>query len=161
MLCVIGIVAASSAQATAPASNPAATPPHQFFSSSDLKWSAGPPSLPPGAKSVVLAGDPNAPGPFTMRIWVPAEYRVPPHIHPAVEHLTVIRGSLKMGLGEKWDDASMHDLVVGAFSVMPQGVKHYVRATTESVVQVHGIGPWGITYVNPSDDPRNAKQAIK
>lgn len=141
----------------------AATPAmeHRFFTPSDVKWMDGPPSLPKGAKVAVLEGDPAAPGPFTMRLWVPAGYKIPPHWHPALEHVTVVSGSFYMALGETWDESKGHEMPAGSFGYMPVGVKHYAWSKVEAVVQVHGIGPWGITYVNPSDDPRNQKQATK
>jgi quercetin dioxygenase-like cupin family protein len=139
------------------------TPPveHRYYTPADIKWVDGPPSLPKGAKFAVLEGDPTAPGPFAMRISVPAGYKIPPHWHPAMEHVTVISGSFFMGLGDTWDESKGHEMPAGSFGYMPQGVKHYAWTKVETVVQVHGIGPWGITYVNASDDPRNQKQATK
>lgn len=140
-----------------------AAPPseHRYFTPADVKWGDGPAALPQGAKLSVLEGDPAAPGPFTMRAWIPAGYKIPPHWHPAIEHVTVISGSFFMALGETWDESKGHELPAGSFTYMPVGVRHYAWAKAETVIQIHGIGPWGITYVNPSDDPRNQKQATK
>ena len=60
-----------------------------------------------------------------------------------------------MGLGDKWDDKALHDIPVGGFAVMQVGTKHFAGCKQACTVQLHGIGPWGITYVNPADDPRN------
>src|SRR3970040_799209 len=72
---------------------------HIMVVPSDLKWVDGPQSLPKGAKIAVLEGDPSKPGPFTMRAKMPANYKIAPHTHPAVEHVTVISGTCYMGLG--------------------------------------------------------------
>lgn len=84
---------------------------------------------------------------------------MPPHFHRGLEHVTVIQGTFLVGLGEKEDPSAMKALSAGGFMVTPPGQKHCVRAQGETVIQVHGVGPWGITYVNPADDPRGqAKQ---
>jgi quercetin dioxygenase-like cupin family protein len=130
---------------------------HVVMRSGELQWNDAPPSLPPGAKMAVLAGDPNNPQPFTMRIRVPAGYRVPPHRHPADENVTVISGSLVMGMGDELNTESGQALSAGDFVMMPAGMHHFAFAQEETTVEIHGIGPWGITYVNPADDPRNNK----
>lgn len=137
----------------------AAKPNHIMITGTELKWAAGPAALPPGAQMAVLEGDPAQPGLFTMRIKVPANYRIPPHWHPADEHVTVISGSLLMGLGEKFDEKGMTELPPGGFAVMAVGTRHFAMTKKETVVQVHAMGPWGINYVNPADDPRQAKAA--
>ncbi len=134
---------------------------HRYFNPADVKWVDAPPSLPKGAKIAVLEGDLASPGPFTMRISVPAGFKIPPHWHPGIEHVTVISGAFFMGLGETWDESKGHELTPGAFSYMAAGTRHFAWSKKATVLQVHGVGPWGITYVNPSDDPRNQKQATK
>lgn len=134
---------------------------HRMVNTSDLKWGDAPSSLPKGAKMAVLQGDPSAPGVFTMRVMLPAGYRVPPHFHPADENVSVFSGELYMGMGDTFDETKAHAITAGGFSSMPAGVRHFAFTKTETVFQVHGMGPWGITYVNPQDDPRNAKQAAK
>ena len=135
----------------------ATMPDHVMFTGSELVWKEAPPALPPGAKVAVLEGDPAQPGLFTMRIKVPANYKVPPHWHPADEHVTVISGSFFMGLGEKFDEKAMKELPPGGFAMMVTGTRHFAMSKKETVVQVHAMGPWGINYVNPSDDPRQVK----
>ena len=127
----------------------------------DLKWNDGPPSLPPGAKMAVLSGDPKVEGPFVMRLKLPANYKIKNHWHPAHEHVTVIEGAFWMGSGEKWDETTMHELKVGAFAMMPPKHPHYAMTKVETIVQVHGWGPWGINYVNPADDPRPPPAPVK
>ena len=124
------------------------------FHARELGWRDAPPSLPPGAKIAVLEGDPTQPGPFTFRLKLPAGYRLPPHTHPVIEHVTVVSGALSIGQGERWDDTKLVRLDAGDFIHMPPGMSHFAAATGETVVQLHSTGPWGITYVNPQDDPR-------
>ncbi len=78
-----------------------------------------------------------------------------PHTHPADEHVTIIQGTGNMGLGEKYDVKTAKPLPAGSFAMMKVGTVHYFFTTTECIIQIHGMGPWGITYVNPKDDPRN------
>ena len=112
-------------------------------------------SLPSGAKVAVLEGDPKKAGPFTMRIKFPAKYKVPVHWHPADEHVTVISGTLNIGLGDKFDRAKVRAIPAGAFTVMPARTNHFAWIEEETVLQLHGTGPWELTYANPEDDPRN------
>ena len=132
-------------------------PDHGFFNAAELKWVDGPPSLPPGAKVAMLEGNPMNEGPFTMRLQLPAGYSIAPHSHPSVEHLTIISGTFNLGMGEKFDKAGGQKLTAGSFAFMPPGMKHFAWTDGETVVQVHGVGPWKINYVNPADDPRNKK----
>lgn len=121
----------------------------------ELKWSEGPASLPPGAKLAVLSGDPQKEGPFVMRARLPANYKVPPHFHPAHEHVTVLSGGFFMGMGEKFAPESARELKAGDFAMMPPEHRHFAFTRQQTVIQLHGWGPWAITYVNPADDPRN------
>lgn len=141
------------------AANPRATvKSHIMVSPDETQWQGGPASLPPGAKAAVLEGDPKVEGAlFTLRLKVPAGYTIKPHYHSADEHVTVISGELQMGLGEKFDPAEARAMPAGSFMVMPAKATHFALTKTETVVQIHAIGPWTITYVNPTDDPR--KQA--
>jgi quercetin dioxygenase-like cupin family protein len=143
------------------AAKPAAAAEHRVYAPGDLKWGDAPAGLPKGAKVAVLQGDPAAPGPFVMRVTLPAGYRVAPHHHPADENITVLSGELYMGLGETFDESKGHAMGAGTFGTMPVGTRHFAWTKAETVFQLHGMGPWGITYVNPQDDPRNAKQATK
>ncbi|MGI8601758.1 MAG: cupin domain-containing protein [Verrucomicrobiales bacterium] len=122
-----------------------------------IKWQAGPPSLPAGAKMAVLEGDPAKEGFFTMRIQMPDGYKIAPHTHPKVEHITVLSGTFNFGMGEKFDQSATQPMPAGTFGFWPAGMKHFVWAKGETVVQLHGIGPWKIEYVNPADDPRKAR----
>jgi quercetin dioxygenase-like cupin family protein len=85
-------------------------------------------------------------------------YKIPPHTHPTAENLTVISGTFDIGTGDRVDEAAGKALEAGGFVVLPAGMKHYAWSTTETVLQIHGKGPFEIKYVNPADDPRNAKK---
>jgi len=145
------------------AENPPAVPAaeHKMYTGKDLTWTDCPPGFPKGAKIAVLNGDPSAPGPFTLRVTFPAGYKVAPHFHPTDENVTVISGEMYMALGDTWDESKGHSLSAGGFASMPAGMHHYAWSKKGAVIQVHAIGPMGITYVNPTDDPRNAKDASK
>ncbi len=136
----------------------ATTEQHVIVTPADLKWMDAPPGLPPGAKMAVLSGDPGKKGLFTVRLQAPAGYKVPPHMHPTAEHITVISGALHVGAGDKFDEAAGHKLVVGSYVVMPAQMNHYAWMPGETIIQVHGMGPFQIKYANPADDPRNAKK---
>jgi hypothetical protein len=123
----------------------------------DIKWQDGPAALPPGAKFAVLEGDPTKEGPFTLRIQMPDGFRIAPHIHPGIEHVTVISGTFNFGMGDKFDQSATQAMPAGTFGFWPAGMKHFAWAKGETVVQAHGMGPWKIEYVNPADDPRKAK----
>ena len=131
-----------------------AHPGHILVTPGDIQWTEGPGSLPAGSRMAVIEGDPKSPGLFTMRLKLPADYRIQPHWHPADEHVTVISGTFNMGRGDKFDASLGKALPTGSFSVMPAKTNHFAFTKEETVVQVHGMGPWGITYVNPADDPR-------
>jgi quercetin dioxygenase-like cupin family protein len=124
------------------------------FQANALKWAAGPPSLPAGAQVSVLLGDPSKDGLYVIRLKFPAGYKIPAHIHPSDEHVTVISGAFHFGLGPKLDETKGVKLVAGGFAHAAKGMQHYAWASEETVVQVHGQGPQGIAYVNPADDPR-------
>ena len=131
---------------------------HVMFSGADLKWTDGPPSLPAGAKIAVLEGDPGKEGLFTIRLQMPAGYKIPAHTHPTDEHVTVISGSCMLGMGPKFDEAAGKEMSAGAYVVMPAGMQHFAGSKTGCVVQVHATGPFQVVYVNPADDPRGTKK---
>jgi hypothetical protein len=105
----------------------------------------------------VLEGDPAKEGMFTMRLKMPDGFVVAPHYHSQIEHVTVISGTLHFGMGEKFDRAKTRPMSAGSFGFWPIGMKHFAYTEGEAVLQLHGKGPWTITYVNPADDPRGRK----
>jgi hypothetical protein len=129
---------------------------HVMIRPEALKWGPAPPALPAGAQMAVLAGDPSMKGmPFVIRAKLPDGYKIPPHWHPSDENVTVLKGTLLVGRGEKLDPAKMEELPAGSFMRMPKEMRHCAMAKGETVIQVHGIGPFEITYVNAADDPRS------
>jgi ChrR-like protein with cupin domain len=147
----------SAASATAAPAKKMAAETHKVITPDQLKWGAGPSALPPGAQLAVLEGNPMAAGPYTMRVKVPDGYKVQPHWHKTAEHVTVLSGTLHIGMGNKWDQAAATSMPSGSFVAMKAHATHYAWAEGETVFQLHGYGPWEITYVNPKDDPRNKK----
>lgn len=141
-----------------PSPEPAVVSAHVMLTPKDIQWVDAPPSLPAGAKFAVIEGDPKVAGALvTFRLKVPNGWSIPAHFHPADEHVTVIKGSFNMGMGDKLDKKAVKPFPAGSFMIMPKGERHFAVAKGETIVQVHAIGPWGITYVNPDDDPRNKK----
>lgn len=126
---------------------------HMMVSPAELKW-ADIPSLPAGAKIAVMEGPLSEAVPVTFRLKFPADYKIPAHWHPGIEHVTVISGTFNMGTGDKLDPAKTIPLSAGGFAIMQPKTNHFGWTKEETIVQVHGIGPWGINYVNPADDPR-------
>jgi quercetin dioxygenase-like cupin family protein len=150
------VCAAAALAGVSSAEPPAMAPMHNMMTPAQLVWGPGPPGLPAGAQVAVLTGDPGGTGPFTLRAKLPAGYRIGPHWHPTDEHVTVLSGMVSMGMGESFDEKAMMALPVGGFAAMPPNTRHYLMAKTAATIQVHGTGPFAITYVNPKDDPRGA-----
>jgi quercetin dioxygenase-like cupin family protein len=128
-----------------------------FVSPADLKWGDAPPALPAGSKVAPVFGDSTKEGPFTFRVKLPADYKVMPHFHPSTETVTVLSGTLHMSMGDTFDPSKAKAMAAGSFAALPGKSPHFVFAKEETVIQVSGIGPFSLTYVNPADDPRNKK----
>ncbi|HXE90209.1 MAG TPA: cupin domain-containing protein [Terriglobales bacterium] len=131
---------------------------HQVWEPGAVQWGAAPDILPPGSQLAVLEGDPTQPGEFTMRLKMPDGYKIPPHWHPRMEHVTVVSGLFKVGMGDKFDEAAMAPMAPGAFGWIKPHTHHFAMAKGETVIQLHGNGPWELVYVNPGDDPRQQKK---
>jgi len=131
---------------------------HGLITPGDIKWVDAPSALPAGAKLAVLEGNPFQPGPYTMRLKMPDGYQIMPHYHLRTEHVTVISGVFNLGMGEKFDKSAAHAMPAGTFGFLAPKMKHYAWATGETILQLHGIGPWELVYVNPADDPRGQKK---
>jgi hypothetical protein len=128
------------------------------FTPAQIKWGPAPPVVPAGAQFVVLEGDPMASsGDFTIRLKMPAGYKIAPHWHPKRENVTVISGSFKVGMGDKFDAAKMTAYPAGSFAYLDPDMHHYAQAVGPTVVQVHGASPFQFNYVNPDDDPSKKK----
>lgn len=127
---------------------------HIMLTPGEIKWTDPPPALPSGAKIAVLEGPLANPAPFTFRLKLPDKYKIPPHWHPAIEHVTVLSGTFNLGMGERFDAGKLKALPPGSLVVIPPKSPHFGVVRGETIVQVHGVGPWGVNYVNPEDDPR-------
>ena len=143
---VVGALAPQLAVAQAPVHSAAA-----------VKWGPGPGFLPAGARFAVLQGDPGKSGVYTIRLRLPNGYKVPPHYHPTDEHVSVLSGTFLVGMGDTAKTRGAVRLTAGGFITAPAHAHHWARAAGITVLQVHGEGPFEITYVNSTDDPRNKK----
>lgn len=126
---------------------------HVMTAADAITWGPAPPKLPPGIEVAVLDGDPAAEGPFVLRVRFPDGMKVAPHWHPTDERLTVMSGTFKLGMGKVADASSMTALGPGSYARMPKEMPHYAEASGATVVQVNGMGPFVLNYVNPADDP--------
>jgi quercetin dioxygenase-like cupin family protein len=136
----------------------AQTADHKILPPNDIKWAAGPPSIPPGAQAAVLYGDPSKEGFFALRLKLPKGYEIAPHSHPKPEVLTVISGTFRLGMGENADASKGQPLGAGSFVALPPGMAHFAFADEDTVVQLNSTGPWTLNYINPKDDPRQKTQ---
>jgi len=127
---------------------------HLMIPADEVTFNPGPATLPEGAQIAVLLGSPAEEGPFVIRLKFPADYEVPPHRHPQEEHVTVLSGGFGMGTGEAHDRDAAPLLPPGSFVRIPKGTAHFAWTSEETVVQLNGIGPFEIEYVNEADDPR-------
>ncbi|CAN5158451.1 hypothetical protein BH23GEM2_BH23GEM2_12910 [soil metagenome] len=118
------------------------------------EWVAAP-GLPAGAEMAVISGNPGEPGPFTVHLRFPNDYRVPPHTHPAAETVTVVSGLLHAGRGRTLDMAApgVSELRPGQSIELPGNDPHWAHAAGETVIEVRSTGPFRLDYVNPADAP--------
>jgi quercetin dioxygenase-like cupin family protein len=130
---------------------------HEVLTPPALKWVDGPASLPPGAKMVILEGDPAKDGPFVMRVKLPDGMKIMPHTHPKDERVTVLSGTLYLGMGATFDAKAAKEMPAGSYGRTGAGMKHFGYVKGDTVLQLHGEGPWAITYLDPADDPRKKK----
>ncbi len=138
------------------AGSPAFAGPHDAptaMAPDTIAWGDAPPVLPPGAQIAVLSGNPMEEGQFVLRLKFPGDYEVPAHIHSGDELITVISGVFGIGHGDRLDRDKGEILPVGGFIEMPAGHAHFAWAETETVVQIHGPGPFDIIYMDPAADP--------
>jgi quercetin dioxygenase-like cupin family protein len=124
---------------------------------SKITWVEGPNALPAKARVAVLAGDPKSSGPFTIRLKLPAHYQIPAHSHPSLEQVTVISGDFHIGSGDTFTTKG-DTLHAGGFVVVQPNQHHFAWTNSGAVIQLNGVGPWDIHYVDSKNDPRNAKQ---
>ena len=126
---------------------------HSTVTPDQLQWKDVP-TLGPGVKLALIEGPMNEAVPFIVRIKFPAGARVPAHWHPAIEHVTVMSGTFEIGIGDKLDESKTMRFPAGSVTIMQPGTTHFGVFNEETILQVHGVGPWEVNYVNPADDPR-------
>ena len=127
---------------------------HIFVDPADLEWTDIA-SMAAPAQIAVLEGDLGEAEPFTFRLMLPAGYEIRPHLHPADERVTVLEGELHFGHGETFARDATVRLPEGGFAVMAPGEPMFGYTEVDTVIQLHGTGPWGITYIDDADDPRS------
>jgi len=125
---------------------------HFVVKAEDLNWQDM--AVLPGAKFALIEGVLTEAVPFTFRVKFPANFDIPAHWHPAVERVTVLSGTFNVGEGDKLDRSKTRSLSAGSFSFIAAKHNHFGWTSEEAVIQLNGVGPWGITFVNPADDPR-------
>jgi quercetin dioxygenase-like cupin family protein len=133
--------------------------PHVTATLSEAQWGPAPPFVPPGAEIAVLSGDPTKPVPYAVRLKFPANYAIPAHSHPTDENVVVVSGAVTFGMGDKLmkGAAGNKTLPVGGYMLASANMNHFAYTEAASTIVLFGIGPVDFKYVNPSDDPRNAK----
>ena len=141
--------AASSAKSSSKAPDASRAP--------ELQWGPAPAIFPAGAEMAVLQGNPGGGELFTVRLRFPNGYRIPAHTHPTDEHVTVISGTFLVGMGSTFESDGMMKLKAGGFVSAPANHAHYAAAQGPTIVQVHAMGPFAMTYVNPADTPPGAR----
>ena len=133
-------------------------PAQTAFAPDQVKFGHAPAFLPSGAQLAVLEGDPMAStGDFTIRLKMPDGYKVAPHTHPHRENVTVLSGTLKVGMGDQFDAGKMMSFPAGSFAYLDPSMHHYAMASGETVIQIHGLSPAKFNYINPVDDPSMKK----
>jgi anti-sigma factor ChrR (cupin superfamily) len=121
---------------------------HQLVREAELKWE---PSF-MGCEHASVSGDPTAEGkPFVLRIRCPDGAKVPPHWHPTDENITVLKGNFMIGTGEVFDRSKLTPMEAGNFILMPKTMRHFALCKGDTVLQVHGIGPFKIVWLNPAE----------
>ena len=123
-----------------------------------LKWQDGPSSLPPGSKIAVLEGDPSKEGPWVFRLKFPDGYKIPPHTHPGPERVTVISGTLNLGMGEKFDMTKGQEMTAGSVWHLAGGYEALCVDQGRNRDPAPRRRPSGKSSISMrSDDPRKKK----
>jgi quercetin dioxygenase-like cupin family protein len=130
--------------------------PHKIVRFADLKWTP----IIKGCDLAKVLGDPDADGEFVIRIRCADGSKIPAHYHPTEENVTVLKGVFLVGMGETFDETKLQTMNVGNFISMPKEMRHFAASKGETIVQVHGMGPFKVIWVNPADvePPAGAKQ---
>ncbi len=136
-----------------PEQAPSTGPHHTVVAADGIAWKP----LRPGAEIAVVSGNPNQDGsPFVLRMRYHVKSRIPPHWHPTDEHLTILSGTFRLGTGKSGDESATTPVGVGGYAFVAAKMPHFGWADANTTIQVHGLGPFAINYVNPADDPSRA-----
>jgi quercetin dioxygenase-like cupin family protein len=123
--------------------------------SEDIDWKPFA-ALPPSVRLAVVVGQPSEAGPYMIRVRVPNGVKIMPHRHPEDRVYTVMSGVFYIGLGDRFDADKLQAYPPGSVIVLPGNTSHFHWAkSSEYVTQVTAIGPLGLEYISPKDDPRN------
>ena len=130
---------------------------HKIVHFGDLKWTP----IMKGCDLAPVGGDMNAEGtPFVLRIRCVDGSKIPAHWHPTDENLTVLKGTFLVAMGDSFDESKLQTMNVGNFALMPKEIRHYALCKGETIVQIHGAGPFKVNWVNPSEvQPPDASPA--
>ena len=121
----------------------------------DIDWKPFP-AFPPSVRLAVVVGEPSQPGPYVIRVKAPAGVKLMPHRHPEDRIYTVMSGVFYIGIGEEFDGDKMMAYPPGSVIILPGDTPHFHWAKSgEYVTQVSAIGPLGLEYLDPADDPRH------
>lgn len=132
---------------------------HKVVKADAIQWGPGSPALPKGGQAAVLVGNPSKKGLYILRAKLPDGYTIPAHWHKSAEHVTVLSGTFHLGMGDKLDKTRGEAIGAGGFFVAGPKMRHFGWTTGETILEVTGMGPFDITYVDPKDDPtKMAKQ---
>ena len=130
----------------------------QVIRSEDVQWKPFE-AFPPAARLAVLVGDPTRAGPYVIRVKLPAGTKMQPHRHPEDRIYTVISGVFYIGLGAEFDETRLSAHAPGSVVVLPGNQPHFHWAKSgEYVTQVTAIGPLGLAYLDPMNDPRSGSE---
>ena len=163
VLCCLAVaqdsMKSTSKQAAAkPASKSAPAAKKNAFTPDQIEYGPPPPFVPPGGELAVLEGNPmGVTGDYTIRLKMPDGYKIAPHWHPKRENVTVISGTLKVGMGDKFDESKMMSFPAASFAYLDPSMHHYAMAGGDTVVQIHGMAPVKFNYIDPNDDPSKKK----
>src|ERR1700730_17618085 len=137
---------------------PARSPEKNTFTPDAIPYGPAPGFLSAGAQLAVLEATPAATaGDYTVRLKMPDGYRIAPHWHPQRENVTIISGTFKVGMGDRFEESKMAAFPAGSFAYLDPDMHHYAMASGEVVAQIHGTSPLQFNYVNPNDDPSHKK----
>jgi quercetin dioxygenase-like cupin family protein len=167
---LVGVALAASVclaqQAPKKAAAPAAKPKVTAVAPDDLKWGPPPagamkgtPSVDPGGdlQTAVVYGDPSKPGYYVLRGKCADGYKIAPHWHPTTENVTILRGSVALGMGKTFDESKLKALPAGGFASVPPHMAHFAQCKGDTIFQVDGSGPFVLNFISATPAPAKTK----